>query len=225
MQSDLDRRLERAGWPNDPGTFRLRQAAHAAVALLLAGVAVSALRPPLVVSGVLMVGAPVLAVLFEEQRLTSAVKGRQRRVRAELPVVVEQLGLLLAAGSSLPSATSRLASRSDGAIATDLRQVTRRIRQGLSASDALAEWADRSGIDAIDRLVAVLRLHDDAGDLGALIAEEAHAIRAAAHRELLETIERRAQLVWVPVTVATLVPGLIFLAVPFLSAMEQVTGG
>jgi hypothetical protein len=38
-------------------------------------------------------------------------------------------------------------------------------------------------------------------------------------------IERRSQLVWIPVTVATLVPGLIFLAVPFMSAMAQVTGG
>ena len=71
----------------------------------------------------------------------------------------------------------------------------------------------------------MLRLHDDAGDLGSLIAQEARTIRAAAHRDLLEVIERRSQLVWVPVTVATLVPGLIFLAVPFMSAMTQVTGG
>ena len=70
----------------------------------------------------------------------------------------------------------------------------------------------------------MLHLHGDAGDLGALIAEEARSIREA-HRDLLESIERRAQLVWIPVTVATLVPGLIFLAVPFMSAMAQVTGG
>ena len=33
-------------------------------------------------------------------------------------------------------------------------------------------------------------------------------------------LERRAQQVWVPVTVATLVPGVIFLAVPFLAALK-----
>ena len=49
-------------------------------------------------------------------------------------------------------------------------------------------------------------------------------MRAEHHRALLESIARRSQLVWVPVTVATLVPGLVVLAVPFASAMAQITG-
>ena len=40
------------------------------------------------------------------------------------------------------------------------------------------------------------------------------------HRELIETIERRGQQVWIPVTVAALVPGVIFLAVPFVEALR-----
>ena len=36
----------------------------------------------------------------------------------------------------------------------------------------------------------------------------------------METIERRAQQVWIPVTVATLLPGAIFMAVPFVSALD-----
>jgi Flp pilus assembly protein TadB len=130
----------------------------------------------------------------------------------------------MTAGYSLPSALQRLADRSNGAVATDLRAVVRRMSHGLSANAALDEWSRRCGVDAVARLVAVLRLHSEAGDLGALISAEARSVRAEAHRELLETIERRAQLVWVPVTVATLVPGLIFLAVPFMSAMSQVAG-
>ena len=59
-----------------------------------------------------------------------------------------------------------------------------------------------------------------AGDLGRLIADEARAIRRDVHRELIETIERRGQQVWIPVTVATLVPGVIFLAVPFIEALR-----
>ena len=42
---------------------------------------------------------------------------------------------------------------------------------------------------------------------------------------LIETIERRGQQVWIPVTVATLVPGVIFLAVPFVEAMRLFTSG
>ena len=70
----------------------------------------------------------------------------------------------------------------------------------------------------------VLALNDDAGDIGRLLSEEARSIRAAVHRELIETIERRGQQVWIPVTVATLVPGVIFLAVPFIEALQVFSG-
>jgi hypothetical protein len=43
-------------------------------------------------------------------------------------------------------------------------------------------------------------------------------------RDLLEALERRAQQVWVPVTVATLVPGVIFLSIPFIAALRQFSG-
>jgi tight adherence protein C len=73
--------------------------------------------------------------------------------------------------------------------------------------------------------VGVLALNREATDLGTLIAVEARAARDQVHRELLELIDRRGQQVWIPVTVATLVPGVIFMAVPFLDAMRQLTGG
>jgi tight adherence protein C len=225
VRHDLATRLDRAGLTITPSEFRLRQATRGLIALLIGAATVVALRPAGLLATSALLALPMLVVIGEEHRVSRAVERRRDRISAELPVVAEQLGLLLSAGHSLPSAIGRLAVRSDGAIAADLRQVARRVRQGLSASDALGEWAELSGVDAIDRLVAVLRLHDDAGDLGSLIAQEARTIRAAAHRDLLEVIERRSQLVWVPVTVATLVPGLIFLAVPFMSAMAQVTGG
>ncbi len=82
------------------------------------------------------------------------------------------------------------------------------------------EWAELAGVDALDRLVAVLALNSQAGDLGRLVSDEARAIRREVQRELIEQIERRAQQVWVPVTVATLVPGAVLLAVPFIEALR-----
>ena len=95
-----------------------------------------------------------------------------------------------------------------------------RIRQGLTEVDALREWATVADVDALDRLVAVLALNREAGDLGRLVADEARSIRRDVQRELIEQIERRAQQVWIPVTVATLVPGVVLLAVPFIEAMR-----
>jgi hypothetical protein len=98
--------------------------------------------------------------------------------------------------------------------------VVGRIRQGLSETEALREWATVADVDALHRLVGVLALNRQSGDLGRLIGEEARAIRRDVHRELIETIERRGQQVWIPVTVAALVPGVIFLAVPFIDALS-----
>jgi tight adherence protein C len=87
--------------------------------------------------------------------------------------------------------------------------------------DALREWAQLARVPALDRLVGVLALDRQAGDLGELISAEARAIRREVHRELIETVERRAQQVWIPVTVATLVPGVVFLVVPFVDALRM----
>ena len=128
--------------------------------------------------------------------------------------------MLLGAGYSLGSALSRLAERGTGPCGRDLVRVTGRIRQGLTEVEALREWATLADVEALRRLVSVLSLNRQAGDLGRLIGDEARSIRRDVHRELVETIERRGQQVWIPVTVAALVPGVIFLAVPFVEALR-----
>jgi hypothetical protein len=100
-----------------------------------------------------------------------------------------------------------------------------RTRQGLSETEALREWAAIADVDAVDRLVQVLALNREASDLGRLISEEARSIRRDVQRELVERIETRGQQVWIPVTVATLVPGVIFIAVPFVQALSLFSGG
>ncbi|MFP5376931.1 MAG: type II secretion system F family protein, partial [Acidimicrobiia bacterium] len=154
-------------------------------------------------------------------RLARESAGWQRRLFLELPVVSEQLAMLLSAGFSLGSALNRLGARGQGACASDLRRVTGRIRQGLSEVEALREWADVARVPALDRLVPVLALNREAGDLGRLISDEARGIRRDVQRELVATMDRRGQQVWIPVTVATLVPGVIFLSIPFLDALRQ----
>lgn len=213
-------RLERVHATVDVAEFRLRQMSWVGAGLaggtLLA--VVLQLSGPLAAGFVL--GAPLLAFLLYEQRLANASRRWQRRLFRELPVVAEQLGMLLGAGYSLGAAINRLAERGRGACGQDLQRVAGRIRVGLSEVDALREWAAVANVVALDRLVGVLALNRQAGDLGRLISDEARSIRRDMHRELIEVIERRAQQVWVPVTLATLVPGAIFLAVPFVEALR-----
>ena len=224
IDTPIETRLERAGLQQDPVSFRLQQVVAAVLGLTAGSLLALWISPPTAISILLIIGLPLLAAIGLEQSLSTKIVQRQRKLQAELPVIVEQLGMLLCAGYSLTAGLSRLADRGSGVAAQDLTAVMLRIRQGVSETTALAEWAERANLDSIRGFVAVLGLHGEAGDLGSLIAAEARSVRAEAHRELIESIERRAQLVWIPVTVATLVPGLIFLAVPFYSAMAQVAG-
>jgi Flp pilus assembly protein TadB len=140
-------------------------------------------------------------------------------------VVSEQLAMLLSAGYSLGAALNRVAVRGRGHCANDLRTVVSRMRQGLTEADALREWAALARVDALDRLIAVLALNSEAADLGRLVSEEARSIRRDVQREVVEIMERRSQSVWIPVTVATLVPGVILLAIPFAQALRLFTSG
>jgi Flp pilus assembly protein TadB len=187
----------------------------------IGAICITAASPMSTTIGILLIaGAPTLAFLIIEQRVATASKRWQREVFEQLPILAEQLGLLLGAGFSLGSALNRLAKRGTGACGMDLRRVVSRIRQGLSEGDALREWALVADVPAVHRLVSVLSLNREGGDLGRLISDEARSIRRDAHRQLIERIERRGEQVWIPVTVATLLPGVIFMAVPFVQALS-----
>ncbi len=223
VDEDVATRLERVHSHVRVTDFRVRQLAWSAGAFGAGGAITVAFSLPTAVGLLLVFGMPLLTFLVIEQRLVSESARWQRRVFLELPIVAEQLGMLLSAGYSLGAALNRLAARGKGNCGRDLVRVCGRIRQGLSEIDALREWSSLEQVDALDRLVSILVLNREAGDLGRLIAEEARSIRRDVHRELVETVERRGQQVWIPVTVATLVPGVIFLAIPFIEAMRLFT--
>ena len=220
VDEDAGARLRRIHSPVGLTAFRTRQLAWSATGFIAAvGVSVAA-GLPAALSALTVFGAPLLAFLVIEQRLADASKRWQRQVLYELPVVSEQLAMLLASGYSLGSAINRLAQRSEGSCARDLGVVANRIRQGVSEADALREWAASARVDAVDRLVAVLALNSEANDLERLVAVEARQTRRDVHRRTIELIDRRSEQVWIPVTVATLVPGVILIAVPFLAALH-----
>jgi Flp pilus assembly protein TadB len=220
VQEPLATRLERAGWKTDSTTFRLKQAGWAGAGLAIALLLLTALHPPLLTVPLFIIGTPLLAFLLLEQHLAHAIQNRQQALFDELPIVSEQLAMLLSAGYSVGGAMTHLSKRNSGVSGNDLRNVCERVQLGLSTSSALREWADVAAVPELHRLVATLTLSDEAGDIGRLVSDEATAIRREAQRRLIETIEKRSQQVWIPVTVATLIPGVIFLIIPFLHALQ-----
>lgn len=224
VEEDLATRLTRFHSPVDATVFRVRQLGWGLAALVPAALLATLTGLPAVLGLATVLCGPLLAFLLLEQSVNRAATRWQQTLVLELPVVAEQLGMLLNAGYSLGAALGRLAARGGGACGRDLQDVVNRIRQGLTEQQALAEWADRSAVPEVRRLVRLLGLHHAASDLGRLISSEARSIRQEVQRNQIEAIERRGQQVWIPVTVATLLPGAIFLAVPFAQALRLFTG-
>jgi Flp pilus assembly protein TadB len=220
VNEELAVRLQRVHAPVDVTAFRVRQLGWAAAGLGSGALVTAAARPPLAIALLLVIGGALLGFLIVEQQLATASDRWKRRLFLELPVLSEQLGMLLGAGFSLGAALNRLAARGSGACGRDLAIACGRIRQGLTEVEALREWATIADVDALSRLVTVLSLNRETGDLSRLVSEEARGIRREVQRELIEQIERRSQQVWIPVTVATLVPGAVLLAIPFIEALR-----
>lgn len=220
ISEDLERRLTRIHSRLDVTAFRVRQVGWGLAGLGIGTMLSVALRPSVPITLLFSLGGALMAFLVLEQQVAGASDRWKRSLYLELPIVAEQIGMLLGSGYSLHAALERVSRRGHGAAAQDLRRVLRRTRQGADETTALREWADLAGVEAVDRLVSVLALNREATDLGRLIAEEARTIRRDVQRELIETMDRRSQQVWIPVTVATLVPGVIFIAIPFTKALE-----
>jgi len=220
VSEELGVRLRRIHSPLDVATFRVRQIGWSAAAFVSGGLASATIGLPAPVAMLTVLGAPTLTFLLLEQQVGDASERWQRSLFLELPVVAEQLAMLTSAGWSLSASINRIARRGSGSCSADLTRVAQRMRQGLSEVEALREWGELADVDALDRLISVLALNREAADLGRLIAEEARAIRREAQRELIESIEKRNQQVWIPVTVAALIPGVLLMGVPFLDALS-----
>jgi Flp pilus assembly protein TadB len=220
VDEDLALRLRRVHSTLDPTAFRVRQLGWAGGSFVAATVASIALQAPPLLGALFALIAPLLAFLVLEQQLAHESTRWQQRLFLELPVVCEQIGMLLSAGYSLGAALARVAERGRGACARDLQRVVSRIQQGLTETAALGEWSELEAVPELNQVVHVLTLNRATNDLGRLMAQEARAVRQEVQRRRVELIERRSEQVWIPVTVAALVPGVIFLAVPFIQAMH-----
>ena len=177
-------------------------------------------HPPAAVALLLVLGAPVARLPRRRAAARRRVGRWQRRVFLELPVVAEQLGMLLSAGCSLgaraqparrPGRGRRARRPRPRRAAGSARGCPRPTRCG---SGRRSPTSTRStGWWPCSRSTASRRPR--AADRRGGPSDPARG-PARADRD-----DRAAgQQVWIPVTVATLVPGVLFLAVPFIEALR-----
>lgn len=224
VRDSLELRLAQADMLQTPQEFRIRQLGWTAASGLVVMLACVTLQTTFLIAVFFATVAMCLVFLVIEQLLSQRIANVRDRTFLELPVVAEQVATLLSAGYSLATALRHCSQRNTGSSGAMLRRVLERVKHGVGLNTALREWSDVLQITELQQFVAILSLQHETPDLARLVSEHARVMRNEAQRRRCELIERRSQQVWIPVTVATLIPGVIFLLIPFLQALSLLSG-
>ena len=134
---DLRARIEAAGRPAGRGVREAMAAKVVASVLLgVASLPLAALAPGRL--GLLLVlSAPAAGFLAPDLWLARVAAERGRRVRRELPALLDILRVSVEAGGSLPGALRSVGERSGGPLAREWAAVGREVALGVPLADAL----------------------------------------------------------------------------------------
>ncbi len=188
--SVLRRRLVRAGFREDSAVRLFYGAKFLAMLVLLALVlATGAARLNYFMMILVALGTGFVAPDFW---LSRRIKARQRQIRLGLPDVLDLLVVCVEAGLSLDQATLRAAQEVGGgrpAIADELHVVILEQRAGSPRADAWKRLAERTDVDSVHHLVAMLVQSEQ---LGTSIARTLRLHAQALRTQRIQQVEEQA---------------------------------
>lgn len=163
-------------------------------------------------AGLTTAGMGLLVLRQTERSLIVALKG-------ELVLVLTELDGSLHTGMPLPQALEAIAAERDSPWRAPLSRVVAEIQGGVATAEALLHLAallsDPELREPILLLAHAQRHHATPQVLPGLLG----AARRRQHAHLISSAARIEQLVWIPVAIATLVPGLMLVMVPLASSL------
>lgn len=223
--ADLERRLAAAGRPGRLRAAELMAAkTAAAVAAGALGMTLSAGAPGRL--GILLaLAAPVAGFLAPDLWLMRLAAARARRVRRDLPLMLDLLRVQAEAGASLPAALREVGDRAIGPLAAEWGAVAREAELGVPLSRALAAMEERLPLPEIWTLVAALeRSRRHGAPLGDTLAAQAREARFALARRVREEAAKAGPKIQLVVALL-LVPSVLLLVAAALAAALLNGGG
>jgi len=217
---DLEARIAAAGRPAGLRAGDLMAAKLAAAALgALAGAALSAPAPGRLALAVL-VGAPVAGFLAPDLWLARRAGERARRIRSELPALLDLLRVGVESGSSLAQALRAVGARTHGPLAAEWRAVGRQVNLGVPLELALDGMAERAPLPEVRALRAALdRARRHGVPLGETLAAQARDARFALVRHAREEAARAGPKIQLVVALLLVPSVLLLVAAALLSAL------
>jgi tight adherence protein C len=188
---DLRARIEAAGRPAGLGVREAMAAKLVAAVLLGAGSLPLAALAPGRLGLLVVLSAPVAGFLAPDLWLARVAAERARRVRRELPALLDILRVSVEAGGSLPEALRSVGERSGGPLAREWAAVGREVALGVPLAYALEAMEDRVPLPEIHALVGALeRARRHGAPLADTLAAQARAARFALARRIRDDAAR-----------------------------------
>jgi len=224
---DLEQRIVAAGRPGGLGARDLMAAKVAAAVAGGAATAVLSTAAPGRLGLALVVAGPVAGFLGPDLWLARRAADRARRVRAQLPALLDLLRVSVEAGSSLPRALGDVGARVDGPLAAEWRALGEQVALGVPLAAALEGMAERLPLPEVRALVAALeRARRHGAPLAETLAAQSRDARFALARHAREAAARAGPKIQLVVALL-LVPSVLLLVAAALAAalLERHGGG
>ena len=219
---DLEARIAAAGRPGGLGPRELMAAKTAgAFAGGLAGALLFSAAPGRL--GVVLVAVgPVGGFLAPDLWLLRRASERSRRVRRELPALLDLLRLSIEAGRSLPVALREVGARTRGPLAAEWRTAGREVTLGLPLEEALRGMVERAPLPEVRALVAALeRARRHGAPLAETLAAQARDARFAVARSAREEAARAGPKIQLVVALLLVPSVLLLVAAALLAALVE----
>jgi tight adherence protein C len=222
---DLGARIAAAGRPAGLGTRDLMAAKLAAAAVgALAALVLASAAPARLALFVVLAG-PVAGFLAPDLWLARHAAERARRIRQELPALLDLLRVMVEAGSSLAEALRAVGARAHGPLAAEWRGVGREVALGVPLERALSAMAERAPLPEVQALNAALdRARRHGVPLAETLSAQARDARFAQARHAREEAARAGPKIQLVVALL-LVPSVLLLVAAALLAALLAPGG
>jgi tight adherence protein C len=223
--ADLRGRIEAAGRPAGLGVREV-MAAKVAAAFLGAAAAIplAALAPGRLGLALAPAG-PVAGFLAPDLWLGRLAAQRARRVRRDLPALLDILRVAIEAGGSLTRGLAAVGERSSGPLAEEWRAIAQEVELGVPLNHALEAFARRLPQPEIRAFVAALHRAARHGvPLADTLAAQAGAARFALARRIREDGARAGPKIQLVVALL-LVPSVLLMVAAALAAALLDGGG
>lgn len=165
------------------------------------------------------IGVVVISA-FHKLMSDRKIKRREKNLDSALLALLEELSLLLSSGNSLQTGLL-LANNSQN---KDIVALQGLLKSGLDLENAVTFWLDEFHSSSKRKVADLLLAKTTITETLALLDNHLDLLRSEQKYTMIAEMERRDQLVWIPVTIAVLLPGMIFLAIPLQATLKTLIG-